>query len=235
MKNDRQNIIKLVMLGLVFLGAMALVSYFAWPYLALLNDPSSRAEFEMFINSLGILGVLLVFGIQVLQIIVAFLPGEAIELLAGILYGGFFGFVICLLGCVLASSFVFWITRRFGVRLVNRFFSEKKLENFRFLQESNKLDITVFLLFLLPGTPKDLLTYIVGLSRMKMVRFLVLSTLARIPSIASSTFLGSAVMQGQWVQAAVLFSITAAIGIVGILWREKILHFIKSAAGRAKK
>ncbi len=235
MDNNKRDAVKIIALVFAFLAAMGLVSFLVWPYLSLLNDPDTLAQFEDFVNSLGVLGVLLVFGIQVLQIIVAFLPGEAIELLAGILYGGFWGFAICLVGCLAASSFVFWLSRRFGVRLVNRFFSKKKLENFRFLQESNKLDITVFLLFLLPGTPKDLLTYVVGLSRMHMVRFLVLSTLARVPSIASSTFLGSAVMQGQWVQAAVLFGLTAVVGLLGILMREKILHLAKNASLRWKK
>ncbi len=235
MKNSRNDILKLLLFGLIFLGGMALASYLAWPYLSLLNDPATQAQFEAFISSLGFLGVVLVFAIQVLQIIVAFLPGEAIELLAGVLYGGFFGFLICVLGCLLASSLVFWFSRRFGVKLVNRFFSEKKLENFHFLQESNKLDVTVFLLFLLPGTPKDLLTYVVGLSRMHMSRFLLLSTLARVPSIATSTFLGSAVIQGEWVQAAILFFVTAAIGLIGIFLRERILQLAKHLSHRRNK
>ncbi len=235
MKESKKDIIRILILGGLFVAAMALVSFLVWPYISLLEDPVAVAQFEAYVKSFGVFGVLIVFLMQVLQIIIAFLPGEAIELLAGILYGGVGGFAICLLGCVAASSLVFWLTRRFGVRLVNRFFSKKKLENFHFLQESNKLDVTVFLLFLLPGTPKDLLTYVVGLSRMHMLRFLVLSTLARVPSIASSTFLGSAVIQGEWVQAAVLFGLTAAIGLVGILGREKILHWAKQMSKRRKK
>ena len=176
---------------------------------------------------MGVLGYLVVFAIQIAQIIIAFIPGEPIEVLAGVLYGGFGGLFVCLAGCVIASSAIFALSKRYGTPFVERFFLKKKLDEFSFIKDSRKLEMTVFILFLIPGTPKDMLTYIVGTTPMKLFRFLAISTFARIPSIISSTFIGTSLLSDQWPIAVVILGVTAVIGIVGIAYRERMINFCK--------
>lgn len=223
---------KTILLAALFFGGMAVITVLAWPYIRSLTDPATQAKLQEAVAAMGPWGVLALFGLQVLQIVVAFIPGEPVELLAGVLYGGFGGTAICIAGCVLASAMVFWLTRRFGKPFVERFFKKNKLEEFRFLQESKKQDLVVFVLFLVPGTPKDLLTYLVGLSQMKLWRFLLLSNIARIPSLVSSTFLGEAARQGRWLTAGIIFGVTALLGIAGILLKDRLLAAAKAFGAR---
>lgn len=214
-QNKRRAAIALV----VFVALMAAATALLWPYARQLANPAVQAAFREKIAAWGFWGVLAMLGIQMLQIVIAFIPGEPVEILAGILYGGVWGAVLCLVGCVAASSLVFVLVRRFGTPLLQRFFGKKQLAEYGFLQDTRRLQTVVFLLFLIPGTPKDMLTYLAGASRIRLGSFLMLSTLARIPSVVSSTILGDSMSRGNWGLALGMFLATAALGLLGI-WRK---------------
>nr|WP_303841632.1 VTT domain-containing protein [Anaerotruncus colihominis] len=145
---------------------------------------------------------------------------------SGVLYGAWGGLATCLLGVVLASSAIFFTTRRFGQRLVVRIFGQKKVDEFKFLNNAQKVETVTFILFLIPGTPKDMLTYLAGISKIKPSRFLLLSTFARIPSIITSTLMGATMSRGNWITAALVFLLTLAIGLVGLLYKQKIMDHL---------
>ena len=107
--------------------------------------------------------------------------------------------------------------RKFGKPLFEVFFDTEKMERFRFLQNSQKLELLIFLLFFIPGTPKDVLTYFAPLTPIKMRDFLLISTFARIPSIITSTYAGSTILEGNLLKTVIAFSVTAVLGIAGIL------------------
>ena len=96
-----------------------------------------------------------------------------------------------MIGVAAASSLVFLLTRFLGVRLVEIFISREKIDELRFINSEEKLKRMIFLLFFIPGTPKDLLTYFAGLTRIKLHEFLIISMIARIPSLVSSTIGGT--------------------------------------------
>lgn len=102
------------------------------------------------------------------------------------------------------------------------------------MKDAKKLETIVFILFLIPGTPKDMLTYVVGTSSMKVSQFLVISTFARIPSVISSTFIGSTIRWGEWETAALIFAVTAVLGVVGIKYQEGMIGFCKRLGRRVK-
>lgn len=180
-------------------------------------------DFKSFIDSFGFGGRLVAFGIQVLQVVIALIPGEVVEIGLGSAFGAVEGTIICMLGVALASSLVFLLTKRFGVKLVELFFPQKKIDSLRFINSEKKLKRTVFLLFFIPGTPKDLLTYFVGLTRMKLSEFLAISLIARIPSVVSSTIGGNLISDGDWVSAAILFGVTGAVSLTGMILYDRIL------------
>ena len=216
---------------LLLAGALTALTVLALPYVRRLSDPETQRFIQNWIGERGIWGILILLGLQVLQVIIAFIPGEPMELLAGALCGALGGTVLCLTGTVLASACIFALSRRYGRRLLALLgFGEKQVAQWKWLQrdeQSEKADLVIFLVFLIPGTPKDVLTYVVGMTRVSLKRFLWLSTLARVPSVLSSTLIGSSVIQGEGETALILMLITGLLGILGIEAREKILAFCR--------
>ena len=227
----KKRILRIAFSCLLLAGALTALTVLALPYVRRLSDPETQRFIQDWIGERGLWGILILLGLQVLQVIIAFIPGEPMELLAGALCGALGGTVLCLTGTVLASGCIFALSRRYGRRLLALLgFGEKQVAQWKWLQrdeQSEKADLVIFLVFLIPGTPKDMLTYVVGMTRVSLKRFLWLSTLARVPSVLSSTLIGSSVIQGEGETALILMLVTGLLGILGIEAREKILAFCR--------
>jgi len=178
---------------------------------------STPEDFKAFIDTFGVVGWLVGFGIQCAQVFIALIPGELVEVGLGYAFGAVGGTLLCMAGVAAASSVVFLAVKRYGVRLVELFFDREKIDSLRFINSEKKLDTVVFLLFFIPGTPKDLLTYFVGLTRMPLSRFLCISLLARIPSVVSSTIGGNLLVEENYLAAVILFAVTGAVSLLGML------------------
>ena len=162
------------------------------------------------------MGRLAFVGISVLQILVAIIPGEPIELFAGYAYGFWLGTLLCELGIVIGGALVFGFVHRFGRKAVEVFFPREKIDSLRFLQNEQRLELWVFILFFIPGTPKDIMTYFVPLTHMKLGRFLLLSGVARLPSVITSTIGGNALGTGNRWFAVAVFAATAILSAAGV-------------------
>ena len=137
--------------------------------------------------------------------------------MAGYAFGALEGTLWCLLGAFAGRLAVFLLVRRFGTRAIEVFFPLDKLQSLRFLQNERRLTFWVFFLFFLPGTPKDLLCYIVGITKLPLRSWLVISAVAPIPSIITSTIGGDALGMGNYAFAALVFGITIVISSLGLL------------------
>lgn len=227
---DKKTILKAVLLAVLFIAVIGGITLVLLPYIRKLSEPEYQAAIQNWIDNMGFAGVLILLGAQMLQVIIAFIPGEPFELLSGALYGSVGGLAICLIGCIAASSLIFILSRKAGKKLLYRIFGKEKIQGWKWLQSSQKVDLVIFVLFFIPGTPKDLLTYIVGITNITLGKFLTLSTIARIPSVISSTMIGASVRQGNASTALIVFIITGVVGIGGILFKDKIInHFKKNA------
>ncbi len=231
---SKKQIVKFALIIAALLALMITATILLMPYIRQLADPVTRAKFKAWVTSLGALGYLVMVAIQIVQIVIAFIPGEIVEILAGVMYGGFGGLLLCVIGCVIASSGIFLLSKKLGAKFTQRFFSKDNLEKYAYLKDARKLEIVVFILFLLPGTPKDMLTYVAGTTPMKLAQFLLISTFARIPSIVSSTFIGSSLLRNNWPVTILIFSITAVLGILGIIYKDRIIDFYKKRLGSGK-
>ena len=140
-----------------------------------------------------------------------------------------------MLGTTLGSILVFSFVRRFGVRAVEVFFPREKINSLRFLQNSKKLNFLVFIIFLIPGTPKDILSYCVGLTTMKMATWLLISSIARIPSIITSTIGGNALGMGEHLFAVIVFAITIVLSVGGLLLYNRICRSERKRMRRVHK
>ena len=213
--------LRIIIFLILFLLLTGVLGLAFWPFIKNLQNPQYREMFSVWVAGLGFKGILVLFGIQVLQIVVAVIPGGPVELIAGAAYGVWKGILIVELGCAVATILVFSLVRKFGLPLVRRFFGDDMINTWGFLSSEKKTALVTFVVFLIPGTPKDILTYLVPLSRLSLVQFTLISVVARFPMILSTAVMGDAAMQGKWVMFLVVFGLTAVTGILGIQLRER--------------
>ena len=192
---------------------VVLVTLFVWNWLS----SFSQEDFRDYIRSFGPLGWLVLLCLQILQVFIALIPGEIVESAAGFAFGPVVGTLVCYIGIVIASILIFWLTRRYGVRLVEVFVARERINELRFLNTAKKRNALLFFLYFIPGTPKDLLTYFAGLTDIRFREFLVISLIARIPSILSSTFGGHMLGNENYWGAVLLYSVTGMISIAGLI------------------
>lgn len=213
--------------GLVaFFLIIGLVCALLWPYFAELFQPGGTERIMDSVRDAGPVGVLILLGLQFLQIIVAFIPGEVVQIAAGMLYGPWLGALVILVGCVVSSAFIFALVHKLGAPFVQSMVPTKHLDKFRRFEASGKLNLVVFVLFLVPGLPKDVFTYLVPLTDMRMRTFLVLSNVGRIPGILISTYAADGLVDGRIVESAVIFAVAALVAVLGIVFRERIMGFL---------
>lgn len=194
----------------------------------LVSDPEA---FRSWVAQRGIFGKAAYAGMVVLQIVVAVIPGEPVELAAGYAFGAWQGLLLCEIGILLGSGMVFWLVKRWGMQVVSAFFPPEKITSLAFLREEGRRDALIFLVFLIPGTPKDILTYFVGLTPMKLSRWLWITGIARIPSVLTSTLAGAAAGESRISTALWIYGITAVISAAGAYLFRRYLRR-KQAGGR---
>lgn len=188
---------------------------------------AAASNFKTLIESYGNAGILVAFAIQVLQVVVSPIPGEVIEVGMGLCFGWFGGMVICLLGSALGAWIIMLFVRKFGFKLVELFVPLEKINELRFINNEKKLERTVFMLYIFPGTPKDPLIFFFGLTRIKIRDFIIISTIARIPSIVSSTIGGEFLVNNNYLGAILIFAITGAVSLAGLIAYRVILNKLK--------
>lgn len=184
------------------------------PMLRMVEDP---AAFRDWVQAHGIGGRAIFIGCMVFQVLVSVIPSEPLELGAGYAFGALEGTFLCMLGTVIGTAIIFAFVRRFGRRAVEMFITAERIDSFSFLKTERKLRVLVFLLYLIPGIPKDVVTWIVPLTRIRMNEFLLLSSIARIFAIVTSTVGGDAIGDGEYVKAIWVLAVTAAVSGLGYL------------------
>lgn len=215
--SKKATIFKFSLLIIVLILLIGLTVYL-FPVIKNLSTPNGQLEFKNQVTNMGFMGYLALFGLQFAQIFLAILPGEPIEVLAGMCYGGIGGLIFIEISVFIITAIIFFSVKKLGRKFVYSFCSKErieKIENSKLFQNPKKIEWIMLILFLIPGTPKDLLIYIAGLLPLKPLRFILISTFARVPSVISSTFAGSSLIAGNWKLSIFIYLITFAI--VGII------------------
>lgn len=180
-------------------------------------------EFRIFLQSFGWSGRLIFVLIVMLQVVIAFLPGEPIEIAAGFCFGIVEGTFLTLIGITLGSILVFLFVKRWGRQVLELFFSKEQIEQAMFLKDSPRLNMIIFWVFFLPGTPKDFLAYFVGLTEMKLSTWFFITFFARIPSVLTSVMAGSAWGDANYGVAITVFVLTGIISLIGLKYYQKMM------------
>ena len=193
-----------------------------------------QQEFKKTISSYGAYGPLAYILLQVLQVVIAPIPGGAIEFLGGVLFGVKAGFIYSMIGLALGSWLAFSLARIFEKVAVEKFVSEQTLKKFDYLVEHQGA-ILSFILFLIPGFPKDALCYILGLTPMHLGIFLVISIVGRIPGTLMATLQGTKAFEHQYILFLILLGLSALVILIFYIYHEEVHIWVKKFKEDKKK
>lgn len=216
----RRALRRRVLIGLV--TAASITALLCWEYLpGLLAWLADARAVRAFVSDHAFVSRLAMLGINIVQVLLAFLPGEPVELASGYAFGFWEGTALCLVASGLATSMIYWATRRWGWKLVGLFFDRSLFDRFSWLKSAKRLELIMLIVFLIPGTPKDFLTYFAGLTNMRFLPVVLIATFGRIPSIVTSTITASAVGSGNWpLVACTLVASAFLLAVGGLMYRR---------------
>ena len=160
------SVISVILCGLAIAGAILFKDYFSKENMDML---------QAFVSEHWFLGSLIFIFVCMVQVVIALIPGEAVEIAAGVLFGPFWGTLIALIGITAGSCVVILLVRKFGRKFVESLYPREKIDSLPILNNPKKRNFVIFILFFIPGTPKDLLTYVVGLTDMSIPMYLLLT------------------------------------------------------------
>lgn len=217
------NIIKISIICLLIITAITLIIIYL-PNIYKLIDKDNQDNLINKIRSKGIKGWFIFLLIQILQVVISFIPGEPIEVIGGVIYGAFGGLLTCMLGCLIGSMIVYFLSLKIGKSFIKLFVKEKDFNEVKFLKNEKRVEELVFIFYFIPGTPKDIITYLAPYTKIKPLKFLIISTFARIPSIITSTWAGSSISKNNWRLTIGVFLGTFLIALLGLFIRQKIFN-----------
>lgn len=205
---------------LIFILFCALVGWLVGvPMVQMAQEPE---KFRAWVDGYGVLGKIVFVGMVVLQVLVAFIPGEPIELAAGYAFGFLEGSILTLAGFLIGSAMVYALVKKYGVKLVEVFFDRNKINEFSFLKNPKKTRAIALILMTIPGTPKDFLSYFAGLTQLKMGEWLAIVAIGRLPSLITSTVTGAAAGSENYVLSMIMLGITLVITAIGAIYYRRI-------------
>ncbi|MEW9096333.1 MAG: TVP38/TMEM64 family protein [Clostridiaceae bacterium] len=212
-----------IVLGILLL-LFAWIGYeYYYQYRYLVKNPRELKEIIM---SYGRYGILVFILMQVIQVIVFFIPGEIVQIAGGYIYGTVYGSLISLVGICLGGLISYSIARVYGKPFVYKIISKKQVKHFHKILSLGSINYIVFLLYLIPGIPKDALGYICGISSISFKNFALYSTLARIPGIIVSAYFGANIGEKNTAILILIAISMSILFIIGVLKGEKIIKDI---------
>ena len=225
MKNTPYHIkVKMIVLILFFVG-MSIIAYFlSGDIYSLIKDPALLKEWMSVFGSFEVLIFIL---IQAFQVVIFIVPGELVEIAAGFLFGTTLGSIYSILGIALGSAASFIIARFLGYDFVRWVVPEQMFNRWDvFINEEKRGGTVLFLLYFIPGTPKDALAYFAGITPVSYLKFIFISMFARLPAIVFSAYIGANIEQKNYTTALTVSVIAGIAFLIGFIYRDRIIRWL---------
>ena len=191
------------------------------PMIRFVEDPASLS---IWMEEAGILGPIVFMLLNIVQVLLAIIPGGPFEVAAGALFGPWAGTLMCDIAMTIGGMITFFLVRKFGMKFIELFTTRDKIESVKFLHSNDKSISLLFLFFLFPGTPKDLMCYVVGLTDIKWTVWLFINLVGRFPAILLSALSGSALGEQKYGIFVAAFAIIIVFYFLGTFLYKKFNH-----------
>jgi len=219
--------VKLVFLFVIVIGLPAYIWFFQHQ---LIDSVSSVNKVQNLLNSNRMLSVPIYIGAQILQIVICIIPGQWLQMGAGLAWGFWLGCLYSIIGAAIGSFLTYYVAKLLGKDAMYFIFGQEKMDHYVERLRSRKAIIIVFFIFLIPGVPKDLCNYAAGVSEMKLKPFLAASLLGRIPGMMGSLLIGKNIAASSYISAIVIAVIALVLFVLGIIFHKHIFAFIERKA-----
>lgn len=202
-------------------------------YLSIVYSPqvaelfARRQELKQHIEARGLAGILIFIFFEVFQVVIAAVPGEIVQITGGYIYGTFWGSIYLIIGVTIGSALNFFLARWLGYEIVKKIVPKKRLAQLYNLVRGPRSDAVMFLLFLIPGLPKDVLTYVAGLTPVPAGRFLLLSVAGRLPALVGSSFIGASFQQENTATAVAVLAAAGVLALLGVVCKDRIIALLR--------
>jgi len=205
-----------------------IITYISIKYVPAITRLASKPEdFKSFLLSFGPKSILVFMVIQVMQVVIAAIPGELIQVAGGYIYGSWMGTLYSLLGISVGSIIAFLIARTLGYPILKTFIPKSQIDRFAFFINGSQGELATFILFLIPGIPKDILTYLAGFTPMKPFNFIIITTMARFPGVLISSYIGANIGDRHLIKVAVACVIALIFFLAGIFTKDRLINRLK--------
>lgn len=209
-----------IIIGIIIIFLFVTAYEYYHKYMYILRSPK---DLKNLIMSYGKYGIFAFLVLQILQVVAFFIPGEFVQIASGYMYGSFLGSVLSVLGIVLGSIIAYLISMIYGKPLVNKMVSNRQLKFFKRILNLGNMNLVVFLVYLIPGIPKDILSYICGISNISLKNFIIYSTLGRLPGIIISSYFGAKIYSENKIMLIIITIVVTMLFFIGIFKGEKII------------
>ena len=221
-KLDNKVIFNIISAFILIIILVYISLRFAPEIIKLVKSPQ---EFRQLLLSYKYYSAFVFIFFQIIQVIIAVIPGELVQIAGGYVYGGLFGTLYSLIGILLGSLIAFFISRIFGYSLVKKLVPKKSLDKLDYLFNTRRINTAILILFLIPGIPKDVLTYVAGLTPINTIHFLVISTIGRLPGILLSSFAGAGIEEKNYIQVIIVSIAAFVMIVIGTIYKGKLKNF----------
>ena len=216
-------VLKLILLAVILVGIPAFL-YFR--YGSEVFSKEAVSDMVGFLRANRHFAWLLIIGIQIIQVVICVLPGQPVQFASSYMFGVAAGFALSLIGAVIGTVISFFLAKVLGRDALSLFFDREKLEDYRNKLNTGKGLMLAFLIYLIPGIPKDLVSYAAGISDMRFLPFLIVATVGRSPGMLGSLLLGHYFGRQNFRAIVILSVITALILLICYIFRRKLTGFL---------
>ncbi|MEG0307755.1 MAG: TVP38/TMEM64 family protein [Clostridium sp.] len=222
---DRKKIKKYIINCLIWSAVIFLLGFFYFEFskeFTVFRDPQQLKDLILSFGSYSIIAFII---LQMIQVIVFFIPGEVIQIAGGYIFGPVIGGIVSAVGIVLGSMVAYLIAKLCGKKYINKLIEKNNLTKIKKILDAGSNNIVIFVIYFIPGIPKDVLVYVAGVSNASIKDFIIYSSVGRIPWIVASAVFGHGIHSGNYIAMIAIGIVSGALFIVGILRGHSIIEF----------
>jgi len=169
---------------------------------------------------------LLIIGLQIVQVVVCILPGQPIQFAASYMFGVGVSFLLSVIGAVIGTTISFYLAKVLGSEAMHLFFGEEKVQEYQRRLNSGRGLLLTFLIYLIPGVPKDLVSYAAGISEMRFRPFVLTATVGRSPAMLGSLLVGHFFGKQNYTAMIILSAVVVVLILLCFVKRNDIIAFL---------